>query len=70
MIRSPSPWGIEFTARGRITRGIHQVFEGEGELYLPDGTIAASTKGRYVRLKLDAISGIDPEELGWRVYEV
>jgi acyl-coenzyme A thioesterase PaaI-like protein len=67
--RKPVPLGVELTARGRITRDIHHIFEGEGELYLPDGTIAASAKGKYVRLKLDAISGMDPEELGWRVYE-
>lgn len=67
--RKPVPLGVELTARGRITRDIHQLFEGAGELYLPDGTIAASAKGKYVRLKIDAISGIDPQELGWRVYE-
>jgi acyl-coenzyme A thioesterase PaaI-like protein len=67
--RKPVPLGVELTARGRITRDIHHVFEGEGELYLPDGTVAASAHGKYVRLKLDAIAGMDPQELGWRVYE-
>lgn len=66
--RKPVPLGVELTARGRITRDIHHVFEGEGELYLPDGTIAASARGKYVRLKLDDISGLDPAALGWRVY--
>ena len=67
--RKPVPLGVELTARGRITRDIHHIFEGEGELYLPDGAIAASARGKWVRLKLDDIAGMDPEELGWRVYE-
>lgn len=66
--RKPVPLGVELTARGRITRDIHHVFEGTGEIYLPDGTVAASAHGKWVRLKLDAIAGMDPEELGWKVY--
>jgi acyl-coenzyme A thioesterase PaaI-like protein len=66
--RKPVPLDVELTARGRITRDIHHVFEGEGEIYLPDGTVAATAHGKYVRLKLDAIAGLDPEALGWKVY--
>jgi acyl-coenzyme A thioesterase PaaI-like protein len=66
--RKPVPLDVELTARGRITRDIHHVFEGEGELYLPDGTVAATARGKYVRLKLDDISGLDPQALGWKVY--
>jgi acyl-coenzyme A thioesterase PaaI-like protein len=67
--RKPVPLGVELTARGRITRDIHHVFEGTGEIYLPDGTVAASAHGKWVRLKLDAIAGMEPVELGWKVYE-
>lgn len=67
--RKPVPLGVELTARGRITRDIHYLFEGEGELYLPDGVVAATAHGKFVRLKLDDIAGIEPAELGWRVYE-
>jgi acyl-coenzyme A thioesterase PaaI-like protein len=66
--RKPVPLGVELTARGRITRDIHHLFEGEGEIYLPDGTVAAIAHGKYIRLKLDDISGIEPTDLGWRVY--
>jgi acyl-coenzyme A thioesterase PaaI-like protein len=38
--RKPVPLGVELTARGRIVRDIHWVFEGAGEIYLPDGTVA------------------------------
>ena len=66
--RKPVPLGVELTARGRITRDIHHLFEGTGEIYLPDGTVAATAHGKYVRLKLDSIADIEPETLGWRVY--
>ncbi len=67
--RKPVPLDVELTARGRIIRDIQHIFEGEGELYLPDGTVAATARGKYVRLKLDAIADVDPAALGWQVYE-
>lgn len=67
--RKPVPLGVELEARGRITRDIHHLFEGDGEIYLPDGTVAASAHGKYIRLKLDTIADAEPEDLGWKVYE-
>lgn len=67
--RKPVPLDVELTARGRITRDIHHLFEGTGEIYLPDGVVAATAHGKYIRLKLDTISGSEAEDLGWRVYE-
>ncbi len=66
--RQPVPLGVELTARGRVTRNRRRLFEGGGEIYLPDGTIAVSATGRFIRLPLDEISGIEPAALGWRVY--
>lgn len=67
--RKPVPLGVELTARGRIVRDIHWLFEGTGELYLPDGTVAAEARGKYMKLRLDEIADVDPAMLGWRVYE-
>jgi acyl-coenzyme A thioesterase PaaI-like protein len=64
----PVPLEIELTACGRITHERRRLFEGTGEIYLPDGSVAVSAKARYIKLPLDAISDIDPEEFGWRVY--
>lgn len=64
----PVPLEVELTARGRITRDRRRVFEGTGEIFLPDGTIAVTAEGRYIRLALDAISDVDPQVLGWQVY--
>jgi acyl-coenzyme A thioesterase PaaI-like protein len=66
--RQPVPLGVELTARGRVTGDRQRLFEGSGEIYLPDGTVAVSASGRFIRLPLDEISGIDPAALGWRVY--
>lgn len=66
--RQPVPLGVELTARGRVVDRRRRLFEGSGEIYLPDGTIAVAATGRFVRLRLEEISGIDPERLGWRVY--
>jgi acyl-coenzyme A thioesterase PaaI-like protein len=67
--RKPVPLGVELTARGRITRDIHHVFEGTGEIYLPDGTVAATAQGKWVRLRLSDIADSEPQDLGWKVYE-
>jgi acyl-coenzyme A thioesterase PaaI-like protein len=64
----PVPLGTELTARGRIVRHRRRLFDSTGEIYLPDGSVAVSAEGRFITLPLNKISGIDPEELGWRVY--
>jgi acyl-coenzyme A thioesterase PaaI-like protein len=65
----PVPLDVELTAVGRIIRERSRFFEGTGELLLPDGEVAVTAVGKYVKLELDNISDIDPETLGWRVYE-
>lgn len=67
--QKPVPLDVELTARGRIVEEKERIFDGTGELYLPDGTVAVTASGRYFKMPLDAISGIDPETLGWRIYE-
>lgn len=65
----PVPLEIELTARGRLTKENRRLFEGTGELYLPDGTVAVRATGKYVKMALDTISEVTPERLGWRIYE-
>lgn len=67
--RQPVPLDVELTARGRITRERRRWFEGSGEVYLPDGTVAVSATGRFLKMPLQAISELDPEALGWRIYD-
>lgn len=65
----PVPLEVPLTARGRISRDRSRIFDGTGEIYLPDGSVAVTAEARYFKLSLQQISDIDPEQLGWRVYE-
>lgn len=66
--RKPVPLDVELAAYGWITRERRRLFDGRGEISLPDGSTAVTAEAKYVKLDLAAISDIDPEELGWRVY--
>ncbi len=50
--RKPVPLDVELTAVGRITNEDQPTFEGTGELYLPDGTVAVEATGKYVKLDI------------------
>ena len=74
--RKTAPWrrpsaGIDgvFELKSQAFTGSRsRLFEGSGEIYLPDGTVAVRCTGQFLSLPLDEISDIDPEALGWRVY--
>ena len=54
--KKPVPYGIELKAVGRITVDKGRIFSGTGELYLPDGTLAASAEGKYMKRQLGQIT--------------
>lgn len=65
--RKPLPCGIELKAVGRITKETRLLFEGEGEIYTPNGEVAVSAKAKYVKMKMDKISDeFDTES--WKVH--
>ncbi len=64
----PVPLHVELTARGRVTEENRRMFQGSGEIYLPDGTVAVTARGKFLKLPLEAISPVDPEALGWQIY--
>ncbi|GAB4344794.1 MAG: PaaI family thioesterase [Desulfobulbaceae bacterium] len=65
--RKPVPLDRELRVIGRITRDGKRVFEGSGEVLLPDGSVAAEGFGRYMKLPLEKIADFKPEEQNWRV---
>ncbi len=65
--RQPVPLNVELTAIGRITNEARRIFEGTGELLLPDGSVAAEASGKYVKMDLSRIGTFDPEREDWRV---
>jgi len=52
----PVPLGVELRAIGRITRDKGRIFEGAGELLLPNGDVAVSASGKYMKRDLAQIS--------------
>ena len=82
MITTDEAWGVtvEFTVRykkpvpldqqlrvvGRITRDTRRIFEGTGEILLPDGEIAVEGSGKYIKLPLDEIADFDYDEQEWK----
>jgi uncharacterized protein (TIGR00369 family) len=76
-------WGVtlEFTIRykkaipldkelrviGRITQERRRFFKGTGEILLPDGSIAATAHGKYLKFPLEEIADFDFEEQEWKV---
>ena len=65
--RKPVPLDVELTVIGRITNEGSRLFEGTGELYLPDGTVAVEAAGKYVKLDIAKIADFDSEREEWYV---
>lgn len=59
----PVPLDAELRVLGRITRDTRRLFEGTGEILLPDGTVAVRAHGKYIRMAIDEIAaGYDESE--------
>ncbi|MEG6513426.1 hotdog fold domain-containing protein [Desulforamulus ruminis] len=84
MIDEPETWGVTvelsvkynlpvpleqpLTAIGRITRNNRRFFEGTGEIYLPDGSLAVSAAGKYLKLPIDRIADFDKQSKSGKWY--
>lgn len=67
--KRPVPYGVELKAVGRITKDSGRIFEGTGELYLPDGKLAASAEGKYMKRQLGQITDEEFVETAWFIPE-
>lgn len=67
--RKPVPLGVELKVVGRIDKDKGRLFEGSGELYLPDGSIAVEASGKYMKRRIDQITTVDFTETAWLVPE-
>jgi acyl-coenzyme A thioesterase PaaI-like protein len=61
-LRKPVPLDGPVRAVGRITRDSSRVFEGSGEILLPDGTVAVEASGKYVKMPIAKIAEGDFHE--------
>lgn len=57
--KKPVPTCTELKAIGRITKDKGRIFEGTGELYLPNGEVAVEAEGRYMKRRLEQITDSD-----------
>lgn len=65
--KRPVPYDVELKVVGRITEQNSRFFFGTGELLLPDGKVAVTASGKYIKLPLDKIADFDHEEQEWKV---
>ena len=65
--KRPVPYDVELKVVGRITEQNKRFFFGNGELILPDGKVAVTASGKYIKLPLDKIADFDHEEQEWKV---
>jgi acyl-CoA thioesterase FadM len=54
--RKPIPLGQELKIIGRLTSEGNRFFEGTGEIVLPNGDIAVSAEGKYMKADINRIS--------------
>ena len=65
--KKPVPYNTPLKAVGRITTQNRLLFEGTGEIYTPDGEVAVTAWGKYVKMRIDNISeGFGGDD--WKVH--
>ena len=64
--KKPVPLNTELRVVGRITNENRRLFEGTGEILLPDGQVAVEGRGKYIKLPLDEIADFDYDEQEWK----
>lgn len=64
--KKPVPLGQELRVVGRINRDSRRLFEGTGEILLPDGQVAVEGTGKYIKLPLEDIADFDFDEQEWK----
>jgi acyl-coenzyme A thioesterase PaaI-like protein len=65
--RAAVPLNQRLRVVARVTRNIRRLYEGSGELILPDGTVAVEASGRYLSLRGDSLPAEELEAQEWRV---
>ena len=65
--KKPVPLDEELRVVGRITRDSKRLFEGTGEILLPNGDIAVTAYGKYIKMPIDKIADFDEQDEEWKV---
>lgn len=67
--RKPIPLGQELKIVGRVTSEGTRSFEGTGEIILPNGDIAVSAEGKYMKVPIDRITDDQFTDDQWFIKE-
>jgi acyl-coenzyme A thioesterase PaaI-like protein len=65
--QKPIPLNQELKVVGRITEERGRLFEGIGKIVLPDGKVAATGQGKYMKLPIEKIADFDVSAQEWKV---
>jgi acyl-coenzyme A thioesterase PaaI-like protein len=63
--RKPVPLDGDVRVLGRVTKDSSRLFEGTGEIVLPDGTVAVEASGKYLKMPIDRIVTGDGFDEQW-----
>ncbi|QIB70244.1 PaaI family thioesterase [Aminipila butyrica] len=63
--KKPVPTEANLKGIARMTRNTRKIFEGEGQLLLPDGTVAVEATGKYMKMPVSQIAEGDFVDSEW-----
>lgn len=63
----PLPVKVDLIASASLTKNSKRYFEGKGEIYLPDGSLAVEATGSYLKYSRKQIGNLDLEREEWKV---
>jgi uncharacterized protein (TIGR00369 family) len=63
--KKPVPLDQELRVVGRITRDTSRIFEGTGEIILPNGETAVTAHGKYLKMPISKIADFGEED--WKL---
>lgn len=66
--RKPVPYDVPLTIIGKVTENTRRAFTAEGAILLPDGTVAVTATGKYMKLELERIADFDAAGESWECY--
>lgn len=64
----PVPLDVELRVVGRVTRDAGRIFEGSGELLLPDGEVAVRATGKYLKVPISRITDAPMDGDDWSLH--
>ena len=67
--KKPIPLNAKLKAVGRITANNRKIFEAEGEIFLEDGTVAATSWGKYLKMNDVALAAEAFSEEEWFILD-